>query len=136
MSTRATSSKSPAQMFALAFGVVYLLVGILGFVLAPDEGDKLLGIFQVNVLHNVIHLAVGALFLAGSSTHARAKQINLVIGLVYGVVAILGLADILVDAPDGLIDANAADDFLHLGTAVLALYFGTAGAEGGSPATV
>lgn len=135
MSTRATSAKSPAQMFALAFGVVYLLVGILGFILAPDEGDKLFGLFQVNLLHNIIHLAVGALFLAGSSNHERAKQVNLLIGVVYGLVAILGLANILVDAPDGLLDANAADDFLHLGSAVLALYFGTAGAEGARPAT-
>ena len=123
-------------MFALVFGVVFLLVGILGFILAPDEGDKLFGLFQVNLLHNIIHLAVGALYLAGSSTHERAKQVNVLIGVVYGLVAILGLANILVDAPDGLIDANAADDFLHLGTAVLALYFGTAGAEGARPATV
>lgn len=120
-------------MFALVFGVVYLLVGILGFILAPDEGDKLFGIFQVNLLHNIIHLAVGALFLAGSSNHVRAKQVNLLIGVVYGLVAILGLANILVT---DLLDANAADDFLHLASSVLALYFGTAGAEGARPATV
>ena len=123
----ASAAKSPAQTFALAFGVVYLLIGILGFVLAPDEGDKLFGVFQVNLLHNVIHLAVGALFLFGSRSFATAKQVNLLIGIVYGLVALLGFADILVD---DLIDANAADDFLHLATAVLALYFGTAGAAG------
>lgn len=133
MATRARSAKSPAQMFALVFGAVYILVGILGFVLAPDEGDKLFGIFQVNLLHNVIHLAVGALLLAGSSVHERAKQVNLIVGIVYGLVAILGFANVLVE---DLIDANAADDFLHLATAVLALYFGTAGAEGARPATV
>lgn len=132
MTTRSTSAKSPAQMFALAGGVVYLLVGILGFILAPDVGDKLFGLFQVNLLHNIIHLAVGALFLVGSSSHVRAKQVNLLIGVVYGVVAILGFPDILVD---DLIDANAADDFLHLASAVLALYFGTVGAEGARPAT-
>lgn len=121
----ASAARSPAQTFALAFGVVYLLIGILGFVLAPDEGDKLFGVFQVNLLHNVIHLAVGALFLFGSRAHATAKQVSLLIGIVYGLVALLGFADIIVD---DLIDANAADDFLHLATAVLALYFGTAGA--------
>jgi hypothetical protein len=122
-------------MFALSFGVVFLLIGILGFILAPDEGDKLFGLFQVNLLHNIVHLAVGALLLVSSSTHVRAKQMNLIIGIVYGLVAILGLADILIDQPKGLLDANNADDFLHLATAVLALYFGTAGAEGGRPAT-
>jgi hypothetical protein len=132
MSSRAVNTKSPAQMFALSFGVVYLLIGILGFILAPDEGDKLFGLFQVNLLHNLIHLAVGALLLVGSGTHERAKQVNLIIGVVYGIVALLGFPDILVDK---LLDANAADDFLHLSTAVLALFFGTVGAEGGRPAT-
>jgi hypothetical protein len=125
-----SAAKSPVQTFALAFGVVYLLVGILGFVLAPDEGDKLFGVFQVNLLHNVIHLAVGALFLFGSRSFATAKQVSLLIGIVYGLVALLGFFDILVTEPDGLLDANAADNFLHLATAVLALYFGTAGAAG------
>lgn len=132
MST-AASSKSPAQMFALVFGVLYLLIGILGFIIA-DDADKIFGIFQVNVLHNIAHLAVGALLLVGSGKHATAKQVNLIIGIVYGLLAILGLANILVDAPDGLLVANDADDFLHLATAVLALYFGTAGAEGARPA--
>lgn len=132
MSTRATKAKSPAQIFALAGGVAFLLIGILGFILAPDGGDKLFGVFEVNLLHNIVHLAVGAFLLVGSSTHVRAKQVNLIVGIVYGIVAILGFPDILVNK---LLDANAADDFLHLATAVLALYFGTAGAEGARPAT-
>ena len=133
--SRTSTLRSPAQLFALIFGVVYLLVGILGFTLAPDEGDKLFGLFQVNLLHNLVHLAIGALLLVSSSTHVRAKQVNLIVGAVYGLVALLGLANVLVDAPDGLLDANAADDFLHLGTAVLAAYFGTIGAEGTRPST-
>lgn len=126
----ARTDKTPAQMFALVFGVVYLLVGILGFILAPDEGDKLLGVFQVNMLHNIAHLGVGALLLFGSRAHATAKQFNLIVGVLYGLLTILGLANVVIDAPDGLLDANDADDFLHLATAVLAIYFGTAGAEG------
>ena len=133
MST-AASSKSPAQMFALVFGVVFLLIGILGFIIA-DDANKIFGIFEVNLLHNIAHLAVGALFLVGSGKHATAKQVNLIIGIVYGLLAILGLANVVVDTPGGLLDANDADDFLHLATAVLALYFGTAGAEGARPAT-
>lgn len=130
MST-AASSKSPAQLFALVFGVVYLLVGILGFIIA-DDNDKLLGVFQVNALHNIAHLAIGALLLVASGKHATAKQVNLGVGIAYGLLAILGLANILVEAPDGILDANDADDFLHLATAVLAIYFGTAGASGGA----
>ncbi|MCA1708768.1 MAG: DUF4383 domain-containing protein [Actinobacteria bacterium] len=130
--SRVASVRTPAQQFALAGGVIYLLVGILGFVLAPDAGDKLFGVFTVNLLQNAIHLVVGGLFLAGSSTQVRAKQLNLLVGIVIGLVAALGFANILVD---DLLDANAADDFLHLASAVLALYFGTAGAEGARPAT-
>ena len=115
----AGAAKTPAQTFALVFGAVYVLVGILGFFM-----DPILGIFEVNTLHNVAHLAVGGLFLAGSRTHAMAKQVSLIIGVVYGLLAILGFAGVLV--PD-LLDANTADDFLHLATAALALYFGTAG---------
>ena len=100
----ARTDKSPAQMFALVFGVVYLLVGILGFILAPDEGDKLFGVFQVNVLHNIAHLAIGGLLLFASRAHGTAKQMNLVVGIAYGLLAILGLANILIDAPDGLLE--------------------------------
>ena len=123
--SRTATLRSPAQQFALAGGVVFLLIGILGFVLAPDAGDKLFGLFQVNLLHNIIHIVIGSLFFAGSSTQTRAKQVNLLVGIVYGLVALLGFVGVLVD---DLIDANAADDFLHLATAVLALYFGTVGA--------
>lgn len=131
MSTRSTHVKSPAQQFALVAGVIYLLIGILGFVMAPDADDKLFGVFGVNLLHNIIHLAIGAAFLGGSSTRPRAKQVNFVVGIVYGLVALLGFANLLIV---DLLDLNAADNFLHLASAVLALYFGTAGAEGARPA--
>ena len=117
----ATASKTPTQTFAMVFGGVYVLVGLLGFFM-----DPILGIFEVNLLHNIAHLAVGGLFLMGSRTHDMAKQVSLIIGVVYGLLAVLGFAGILV--PD-LLDANTADDFLHLGTAALALYFGTAGSK-------
>lgn len=123
----AAGAKTPAQTFALVFGAVYVLVGILGFVM-----DPILGIFEVNLLHNIAHLGVGALFLFGSKSAAGAKQISLIIGVVYGLLAILGFMNVLV--PD-LLDANTADDFLHLGTAVVALYFGTAGGTAPAPAT-
>jgi hypothetical protein len=117
----AAGAKTPAQTFALVFGAVYVLVGILGFVM-----DPILGIFEVNLLHNIAHLAVGGLFLFGSKSPAGAKQISLIIGVVYGLLAVLGFMDVLVV---DLLDANLADDFLHLGTALVALYFGTAGGK-------
>lgn len=118
-------------MFALVFGVVYLVVGLVGFAVTGFDnfaneapGDKLI-VFAINPLHNIAHIGVGALLLVGSSRHEAAKSVNLMVGVVYLLLAILGFAGVLVE---DLLNVNQADNFLHIGTAALALYFGTAGA--------
>jgi hypothetical protein len=126
----AGSAKTPGQLFALVFGAVYVLVGILGFIdPLVDDQDKLLGIFGVNGLHNVAHLAVGALLLFGSRTPDTARMVNLVVGIVYLLLGVLGLFGILIEEGQSLdLNNNPADTALHFATAALALYFGTAGA--------
>ena len=111
-----------ARQFAIVFGAVYVLVGILGLILP----SPLLGIFGVNLLHDIVHLAVGGLWLGaafggilGADSPRKASQ---VIGVVYLLVAILGFA--LPDLMKQLLVIDMADNFLHLGTAVLALYIG------------
>ena len=125
----AGSAKTPGQLFALVFGAVYVLVGIMGFIdPLVDDQDKLLGIFGVNGLHNVAHLAVGALLLFGSRAPDTARMVNLVVGVVYLLLGVLGLFGILIEEGQSLdLNNNAADTALHFGTAALALYFGTAG---------
>lgn len=109
------------RQFAIVFGAVYALVGVLGFILP----SPLLGIFGVNVLHDLVHIVVGGLWLAAAFaapmglTPRAASQI---IGVVYLLVAILGF--VLPDLMNQLLVINTADNFLHLATAVLALYFG------------
>ena len=125
----AGTAKTPGQLFALVFGAVYVLVGILGFIdpLVSDD-DKLLGIFGITPLHNVAHLAVGALLLFGSRAPDTARMVNLVVGVVYLLLGILGLFGILIEDGQAIdLNNNAADTVLHFGTAALALYFGTAG---------
>jgi hypothetical protein len=91
--------------------------------------DALL-IFSVNPAHNVVHLALGLAWLAAAPHHRPAKTVNLVIGVVLGLVTVLGLAGGMgVLGMSGLADP---DNFLHLATATLALYFGSLAA--GSPA--
>ncbi len=132
MST-AVQSKTPAQMFAMVFGGVYLLVGVAGFFVAKgltggSVDDKLI-LFPVNHLHNVVHLAVGALWLIGSRTPSMARSVNLLIGGVYLLVAALGFTGI--DLMRTLLNIHStgdADNFLHLVSGAAALYFGTAGA--------
>ncbi len=132
-----TVDRTPAQMFALVFGVVYLAIGLIGFAVTGFDQfaantDETLIVFQVNPLHNIVHLAIGALLLAGSRAHDSAKTVNTVVGAVYLLVAILGFAGVVVDE---LINNNAADNFLHLGSGALALYFGLAGGRGTATTT-
>jgi hypothetical protein len=130
MST-ARADRTPAQLFGLAFGIVYLVVGLVGFAITgfddfAGQTDEKLLVFAINPLHNVAHLGVGALLLIGSSRHETAKSINLMVGLVYLLLGILGLAGGVV--VEDILNNNSADTFLHLATAALAIYFGTAGA--------
>jgi hypothetical protein len=126
----AVGSNTPAQLFALVFGVVYVVVGLIGFAItgfddfATNTNEKLVA-FQINPLHNIAHLGVGALLLFGSRTHEAAKSVNLLVGVVYLLLGLLGVFEVVVD---DLLNNNSADTFLHFGTAALAIYFGTAGA--------
>lgn len=130
MSTN-VGDKTPAQLFALVFGVIYLVVGLVGFAVTGFDnfasevpGEKLI-VFAINPLHNIAHLGVGVLLLIGSSRHETAKSVNLMVGIVYLLLAILGFAGILIE---DLLNINSADNFLHIATAALAIFFGTAGA--------
>ena len=82
-----------AVLAASDVAVLVLLVGLLGFVFtgfgdfAATSDDKLL-LFGVNPLHNIVHLAVGALWLASSRTESSARAVSILIGAVYLVVGI------------------------------------------------
>lgn len=106
------------------FGWVLLAVGVLGFVPGITTNGHLLGIFDVNALHNLVHVVTGlaALYLA-SKGEAQAQMFFKVFGVIYGLVAVLGFFG--GDAPIlGLISNNTADTWLHVVIAVVALYLG------------
>lgn len=118
------------QKFTRVFGGVYVLVGIAGFLSAiggttSQTPNDLLGLFEVTVIHNIIHLGVGVAFLAASGTDAMARTIATVVGVVYLLVGILGVLD--VEFLGEQIGNSVADWLLHLATAALALYFGLSG---------
>jgi hypothetical protein len=119
---------TPAQRFAAAFGVVYLVVGVAGFALTgvsdfAGHHHHTLLIFAVNPLHNVIHLALGVAWLACAPRHAAARAANLVIGVVLGLVTVLGFVGGM--GVLGMSGLGDPDNFLHLATAALSLYFGS-----------
>jgi hypothetical protein len=99
---------------AIIFGIVFLLVGVLGFVPGIITNQMLLGIFHVNAVHNVVHLLSGAVALiVGLMSTAAARMYFRVFGIVYALVAILGFFvgnGLLL----GLISNNMADTWLHV----------------------
>jgi len=119
---------SPNRLVATVFGAVYLLVGLVGFAVTSGvgffstEGSNLI-IFEVNPLHNVIHLAIGSVLLyAGVKDIQLSRTVNTAVGAVYLLVGILGL--FLLSSPLNIIALNGADNVLHLASAVLLLGVG------------
>ncbi|EME21139.1 DUF4383 domain-containing protein [Rhodococcus qingshengii] len=121
----ATRTYSAVQIASAAVGAVFLLVGILGFVpgvttdydmlagAGHHSGAKLFGIFEVSVLHNVVHLLFGVAGLA-MARMARTAQLYLVGGgIVYLALWVYGLV-IDKDSSANFVPVNDADNWLHL----------------------
>ena len=122
---------TPAQRFALVLGAVYLVVAIAGFAITglhPFSGMEhhTLVIFAVNPLHNILHLVLAVVWLAAAPRPAAARLANIALGVVLGLVTVLGFVGGMgMLGMSGLADP---DNFLHLASATLALYFGSVGA--------
>lgn len=126
-----------ARAAALTFGVVFLLVGILGFVPGVTSnldqlssgghhsGAELFGLFQVSVLHNVVHLLFGVVGIAAGLRPRFAAAYLVGGGLVYAVLTVYGF---VVDhaSSANFVPVNTADNWLHLGLAVVMLLVGGA----------
>ena len=125
--------RTPVQSLAALVGLVFLLVGILGFIpgitthysdlafAGHDSNAKLLGIFQTSVLHNIVHIAFGVgILMAKTPEGARTYLIGG--GVAYLAVWLIGVIGGLDWLP-----VNAADNWLHivLGVGMIALGFVT-----------
>ncbi|MFI7439078.1 DUF4383 domain-containing protein [Nonomuraea indica] len=119
------SFRTPVQVAAAVVGAVFLLVGVLGFVpgitagqesmrfAGPHSGALLMGLFQVSVLHNIVHLLFGAAGVLAARSW-RGSQIYLVAGgVLYLMVWLYGM---LIDRTSSVnfVPVNAADNWLHL----------------------
>ena len=124
-----TRTRHPVQLAALVVSAVFVLVGILGFVpgvttnyselmLAGHQSEALLlGLFQVSVLHNIVHLLFGVVGLALARTAAGARNFLIYGGVVYAVLWIYGLV-IDFDSAANFVPLNTADNWLHLVLAI------------------
>ena len=114
------------RQMAFIFGAVFLLIGALGFVPGAATDGMLLGIFHVNLAHNLVHLLSGAVaVIAGLSGGNAPLWFFRVFGIVYGLVAILGFMagnnPVL-----GMIANNMADVWLHALLSLASLFLGFA----------
>ena len=123
MADSTTGTRSVNSIVAAVFGAIYVLVGIAGFFVsdtfAAAEDDQLLG-FQVNHLHNIVHLLIGVALLAASRRYTTARSANLAIGAVYLLLGVLG--PVITGNEDlNVIALNTADNWLHVVSGVLLL---------------
>jgi hypothetical protein len=113
------------QMLALAFGVVYLLVGVIGFFItgfdafADNTQDEMLLFFMINPLHNIVHIVIGLAGIALSRTLAGARTYGWLLAVGYGAAFVYGL--IAAGQDWDFLNINAADNVLHIATAVVGL---------------
>jgi hypothetical protein len=104
------------------FGIIFVLVGILGFIPGVTSNGHLLGIFEVNTLHNIIHLLSGIIAFMCAGSVSGAKSFFKIFGVIYGIVTIVGFLQ--GNSVLGLFGVNAADNVLHLLISVIALVLG------------
>ncbi len=119
-------NRYPVQVVALLAGVAFLLVAVLGFVpgittnyselsFAGRQSEAhLLGLFQISVLHNLVHALFGVAGLAAARTVSGARGYLLGAGAIYLLLTVFGLV-IGHDSPANFVPVNAADNVLHLG---------------------
>ena len=120
-----TLGRTNIQKAALVVGAVFALVGILGFIpgitsnygslgmAGHDSEAMLLGVFQVSILHNIVHLLFGAAGIAMARSAAQSRNFLLVGGAIYLVLWLYGLL-VGQESPANFVPLNTADNWLHL----------------------
>jgi hypothetical protein len=133
-----TAAQRPAiELAALAVGATFLLVGILGFIpgvtqnfdniefAGHESGAELLGIFQVSILHNIVHALFGIAGFLAARTVAASRTYLIGGGLIYAALAVYGMViDRVSDA--NFVPVNEADNWLHVGLAAGMIVLGLA----------
>src|SRR2546426_6422628 len=116
------------QTVALVFGAIYLAAGILGFLpflggSATMTNSALFGLFNINLLHNLVHVVIGIAGLAAAASVANSRTFCQLVGVV---LLLLGVLGVFVANPLGLLDIGGLDIALHLVSGAVLAYFGFA----------
>ena len=106
-----------SKNICLAFGLPFVAVGILGFFPNPLVSHH--GLFEVNVLHNLLHVVIGAIFIIGAlwsdNAARRTLQSLSIAGIALAILGFVAKNDLIL----GLIHVNEADKWLHAGLAIV-----------------
>jgi len=123
------ASRAPVQIVAATVAVVFLAIGILGFIpgvttnydsmtfAGHHSSAMLLGVFAVSILHNIVHLLFGVIGLALLRTPIASRRFLIGGGLIYLALWIYGLV-VDHESSANFVPVNNADNWLHLGLAV------------------
>jgi hypothetical protein len=121
-------NRSTVQMVALIFGAIYLAAGVLGVL--PFLGGSftltnhaLLGIFQINLVHNLVHIVIGIAGLAAVTSLPNSRRFCQIVGVI---LLLLGVLGVFVANPLGLLYIGGLDIWLHLVSGAVLAYFGFA----------
>jgi hypothetical protein len=110
------------QRVAQIFGVIFLIIGIAGFFFSASMDEAmLLGMFPVNIVHNIAHLLFGLWGLAAARSFTGAKSYAQITGILYIVLAVLGFVD---PQTFGLMPNYGNDIWLHALIGIVLAYFG------------
>ena len=112
------------RTLAILFGLLFIIVGVLGFLPTFMINGKLFDLFQINFEHNIFHIISGVLALiCGLSSGVSSKTFFMIFGVVYGFLAVLGFMQ-----GEGMlfemIATNMAGNWFHAGVAALSLFIG------------
>ncbi len=124
------------RYFSLVLGIIFLLIGIAGFVpgllQTPEPAadvevtqsfGRLMGLFPVNALHNVVHIIFGIWGIAAYRSYTGARGYSKAVAIIYAVLAVMGIIPGL-NTTFGLIPLYGHDIWLHAVIAIAAAYFG------------
>lgn len=114
--------------YAMWIGIIILVSGVLGFVPGITRDGYFLGVFQVDSLHNVVHIVTGIIAIwAANASITTSRSLWKIIGVMYALMALLGF---FTGSAYGIVETNTADNILHLLLAIVGLYLGFAPARG------
>lgn len=119
-----------AKTAAFIIGVIFIAVGLLGFIDNPIVGDSDKAIFHADKMHNFVHIGSGVLFvLIALAASAAVNGFMLFFGMVYLLIGILGFISFGTQGMGkvlGVLHVNGADNFLHAGLGLLIIIAGMA----------